>query len=182
MSSTTRIAAALVAMALVGLSPAPASATNVGGGSVTGTVAFTNTGGVPVATAPCRGTTFTLSGRATGIVLNTVLSGHAGDITLSGGGGSTCENAGTAAGTSLTINAIGVGPTGSRVSCSLAGSFVRVAAAVLVDVSGSCSVNYHPAGRVRFLAEVVFTPTVGDGITSNIRAASFAGAFSVIPA
>lgn len=159
---------------------------NVGAGAISGSVTIGGTG-IPLGNQPCEPTTFTFDpgSAATGVVFNTVITGHAGGITLTGGGGSACENALTSTLTTMTITADGTGPTGSRVTCPLlTGAFLRVAAAVQVTVVGQCTVNNFspPTGAVRFTAAAVFVPTQGDGVQTRITKGSFAGTFSVVPA
>lgn len=167
--------------------PAPVDARyNVGAGAVSGSVTIGGAG-IPLGDEPCEATTFTFDpgSTATGVVFNTVITGHAGGITLTGSGGSACENALTATGTTMTLTADGTGPTGSRVTCpSLTGAFLRVAAAVQVNLVGQCTVNNFspPTGAVRFTAAVTFVPTQGDGVETRIKKGSFAGTFSVVPA
>lgn len=156
---------------------------NMGGGALLGNVFF-NGSGVPKAGDPCVSTSFTLSGTAPGAVVNTVLTGHAGPITLTGSGGSSnCETTGLGAGT-LTVAAHGVGPTGSRIDCnSLTGGFIRIGTEVQVSVTGNCVINQFAAGTVTFLAVVQFVPTnPGGGVTTSVTTAAFAGNFVVIPA
>ena len=164
--------------------PAQAQAgTNLGGGALLGNVFFAGNG-VPKAGDPCVSTNFTLSGTAPGAVVNTVLTGHAGPIALTGWGGSTnCEATGLGLG-NITVVAHGVGPTGSTIDCeALVGGFIRVGTEVQVSVTGDCVVNKFAAGKVTFLAVVQFVPTnPGGGVTTSVKTAAFAGNFVVIPA
>lgn len=178
---------AAVVLAIGSLLAVPTAAdagTNLGGGTIQGSV-FLGGSGIPTGSEPCEPTTFLFGpdSKATGSVFNTVITGHVGDITLTGGGGSACENALTSAGTTITVTADGTGPTLSRVTCpSLTGTFIRVAAAVEVNVVGDCTVNNYGTGRVRLLATSVFVPTEGDGVQTRITEGRFLGNFVVIPA
>lgn len=171
--------AAVLGTLLWSPSEVQAAGSNVGGGAFEGTVNFS--AGVPA--TGCRTTSFSLNGTVAGVVLNTVLTGHAGTATIWGGGGSTtCESASTGIGT-LSIGVNGVGPTGSRLTCgSLSGGYIRVGPEVVVSLNGSCTVNNFPAGDVLFLASSAFVPTnVGGGVTTDVTTAAFAGTFVVVP-
>lgn len=169
---------------LVALPTAADAGTNLGSGIIQGSVLIGGSG-IPTGSELCEPTTFLLGpdSKATGAVFNTVITGHVGDITLTGGGGSACENALTSAGTTITVTADGLGPTFSRLTCpSLTGTFIRVASAVEVNVVGDCTVNNFGTGRVRLLASAAFVPTEGDGVQTRITEGSFSGNFVVIPA
>ena len=182
-----RAVLAVVALAagIAATSPPPAQAgTNLGGGAVSGSVTLAGTG-IPTESELCEPTTFTFDpgSTGTGVVFNTVITGHAGGITLTGSGGSACENATTATGTTMTLRAEGVGPTGSRVTCpTLTGAFIRVGPVVEVNLVGSCTVNNFGTGTVRFLAAATFVPTEGDGVQTRIKKGAFAGTFAIVPA
>lgn len=178
------VVAVAAAVSLVG-PPDVEAGTNLGGGVVSGAVTIAGTG-IPLGSEPCETTSFTFdtpTSTATGVVFNTVITGHAGGIKLSGSGGSGCENALTSTLTTMTLTADGTGPTGSRVTCAtLTGNFIRVLTAVEVNIVGNCKVNNFGTGVVRFLATVAFTPTQGDGVNTRITKGNFAGNFEIIPA
>ncbi len=153
----------------------------VGAGSATGAVSFAAPG-VPKTGDPCAATSFSLSGSSEAFAINTVITGYAGPVTLTGSGSSTCESTSAASGL-LTLTASGTGPTGSTVQCtSLTGGYTRVATDVIAQLGGTCVVNNYPA-RVTFVFRGQFVPTgVGAGVTTSIRTATFAGGFAVAPA
>lgn len=166
------------------LLPGPAHAANVGAGAVLGSVTFTNPEGLPPAGPQCADTTFTLQQTvAHAFVLNTVITGYAGSVSLHGSGGGICENATSGFG-SLTVTAEGVvATTGSSLRCStLQGSYIRVLTELTTVLYGNCSVNNFPLNRVTFIAEVNFLP---DNPTTDpdepIWTATFQGAFTVSP-
>jgi hypothetical protein len=152
-------AAAAVLLALVGCLPSAQASWNVGGGTVRGRIDF--------GTGPaCPGTPFRITGTATGLVFNTVIQGDLGDIALTGTG---CEGtSGTTA--TVSMEAHGVGPTGSRIDCyDLDGSYTRNAAVVDLSVTGPCVINNFNTGSMTYRAVVGLAPT-GD----------FAGVITVV--
>lgn len=174
------LAAVIALTALAPPSAAHAAGMNVGAGAFTGTVEFDGAGIPPVA-QPCQPTSFTLDGLAEGVVVNTTIIGYAGDVDLTGSGSTECENA-TASGGSLTIDASGVGPTGSTIDClGLSGHFVRKLSYVEVVLTGDCTINGINTAGIVFVAEAAFHPTEGDGITTNVTAGAFEGGFVVSP-
>jgi len=173
----------LVALVPLALS-SPAEAANVGGGTVMGAVSFTNVGGLPPAGADCANTTFNLHDTvAHAFILNTVITGYAGDVTLNGTGSGTCENATLGMGTlSLSGNGL-VATTGSNISCpTLSGTYIRVLTELTTVLFGDCSVNSFPMTRVTFIAEVNFLPdNVGADLDDPVLTATFQGGFTVSP-
>ena len=160
-----------------------AGAGHAGAGVASGSLTFTNAGGLPPVGAPCVPTTFNVSSTLSGaVVVSTVIVGYAGLITLSGSGASLCENATLGSGSlSLAATGVGLNPA-NRISCpSLRGSFVRLLAEATVVIAGSCTVNGIATANITFVAEVTFAPgTVGTaGITTPITNALFQGAFAV---
>ncbi len=153
----------------------------VGAGSAAGTVSFAAPG-VPKTGDPCAPTSFSLSGSSEAFAINTVITGYAGPITLTGSGSSSCESTSAASGL-LALTASGTGPTGSTVQCTnLTGGYTRVATDVVAQLGGTCVVNNY-AAPVSFVFRGEFAPTgVGAGVTTSIRTASFDGAFLVAPA
>lgn len=178
--ATTVVALAL-SVSFVFPSGAPATTkANVGGGVVEGTAVF-DAPGIPPASANCQPTRFTLQGAtATGVVLNTVITGFPGQMTITGEGRASCTSVVNSDGP-LTITVTGTGPTGSQVDCpALAGTFTRVGLATAVVLSGDCTVNQFGTGRVEFIASLGFVPAQPDS-TGHIPSADFAGTFVVRP-
>jgi hypothetical protein len=149
-----------------------------GAGAISGTVSISP--GVPVFSAKtCVNDTFTFSGTATGL-----LSG--GGKTFIGGlavsaSGSSCDTTNKGSGP-LTATANG-SAGGTTVSCpALSGSFSRTATNVTVSVSGTCTVTDKKGSasiaQKLNIAVSEFIPTKGNGITTPVTGASFAGQFT----
>ncbi|MGH2955499.1 MAG: hypothetical protein ACRDL6_00690, partial [Solirubrobacterales bacterium] len=120
---------------------------------------------VPAAGEPCAPSAFDLQAISNSFVLNTVISGHVGNIRIGGSGGSECESAREASG-AIAITKIGNGPTGSGLRCPppdspdpLVGTYERTATALSISVTGQCWINYYRPRPVTFRAEVAFVPT-----------------------
>lgn len=136
---TIAFGAAALLLAGIGLAPSADAAWNVGGGTFSGTR-------TPAADPGC----FALAGKATGLVLNTVLTGDIGDIVFVG---SDC-------GGTLTVTAYGEGPTGSRIDCAkLTGTGAASAATLDLALTGPCLVNKFNTGPIDFVARTALSPT-----------------------
>jgi hypothetical protein len=99
-------------------------------------------------------------------------------LTFSGSGGSACENAEQGNGP-ITISATG----DDSVKCpTLTGRYIRVLSHVDVTAAGGCTINGVPA-QISFTFQGGFVPTnPGEGVTSPVTSAIFAGAVAVFPA
>lgn len=163
--------------------PPPPTGNNVGGGTVQGSVSF-DAPGVPPVLDPCTDTTFTYTGTVDGAVVNTAATSFAGPVTITGGGGSQCENALFAEGT-LDVEAHGEGPDGSTIDCaSLTGTYRRVLLTAGVDVRGRCEINGFATADVTFVAALAVHPEAEDtgaGVTGPLEEASFEGSFTMSP-
>lgn len=161
--------------------PDPTRPPNVGGGPVTGAVTFVDSTGVPPGGAPCASTSFVFDGSSESAWVNGSGTAYAGRLSITANGGSDCETATTGAG-DITVWASGTSAVG-RLECGpLAGTFTRVLTDVTVTVNGDCVINDFPAIRIAFVAKGEFVPTTpGEGLTSPVTAALFAGAFAVLP-
>lgn len=168
------------------VSPPP----NNGVGQVSGEVLFGGAG-QPGILQDCAETTFTIGNTVTtnpttvdeasnGIILNISGSVYSGPFSLSGTGQGACANAVAGSGT-LAVEVTGQGPTGGRIHCSLSGHFARVLANVEVALSGVCTINNNRTGNVIFRAQVLFRPDPGQGLTTPVMRAVFAGFFTVTP-
>lgn len=184
----TGAAVLLLSAAFLGTGLPDADAgSNVGAGTASGRVNFAGDGIPPAGESEdCVATSFSLDAdltMATGLVLNTVLTGYLGDVHLSGSGASECENITGAAG-DLTLTATGTGPTGSKITClTLSGDYTRAGAVVHAVLFGNCTINSFPVSRIRFIADVAFhTVNENGGVSENIRTGDFAGTFTVSPA
>lgn len=188
---------------------------NSGGGDSRGTITYTSTTKLPKAFAGCaRNLTFTLGqpGRPEGwmseaFVFNTVISGFAGPVSMTGHGGSdgnlNCENYSSGAGV-LTVSLTGdptKNPTESKLDCrddygdlskskSLTGRYTRVFSSMVVILSGRCLVNDYATGPVTFIAEIQAVPgdpvpddpSGGEGITRSVTTLHTTGTFILVPA
>lgn len=160
--------------------PDPSRPPNIGGGDVSGTVSFSEA--VPPSNAPCAATHFTFDGMSASAWLNGSVTFFVGPLTVSGEGGSACENATSGSG-NLTVHVNGNGP-GGRLECLiLTGTFARVGTDVIIVVTGNCEINGREAFRVTFQARGEFLPVnPGEGIIVPVTKAAFAGGFVVVPA
>lgn len=166
------------------------SPANIGAGQVSGEVTYTNPGGLPGALSPCAETTFdigttvvepTVDGVSNGIVLNIAGSQYAGSFKITGSGTGDCANALAGSG-SLSVSITGTGPTNGNINCSLTGGYARVLSDVGVAVAGSCTINGLTTGNVNFRGQVAFRADPGQGLTSPVTHAVFAGYFTVTAA
>jgi len=195
------VAAVVAALALFNLT-APASAATYAGGEVTGTVAVSP--GTPLdATTPCGPTTYTFSSTNITGVFATVSGASAttatGSVAVTASGGSACESSATASG-SVTINSCAGGGTvlasttasdigkPAALTCAGSGVFVRVGAAVAVQLTLTICVT-TPSGTTCATARVVvaaaFVPTLAglgckdaNGVPHCVTQATFAGVFA----
>lgn len=150
----------------------------VGGGELDAVLTYGSAG---VSHGSCAPTTFDFSGRSAAAVINLSLVGFVGPVVVSGGGGSSCENASFGEG-AITLNATGTGPTGSSISCpSLDGGYTRVAAVLVVRVDGWCTVNNFTMHAELTISAGYVTTEPGGGVTVPFRRATAAGAFTVVP-
>lgn len=179
--------AALLAVLALAMTVLPSSAangaagSNIGGGVAKGTVTFDPLFPVPPGPA-CGETRFTLEGESQAVVVNTIIKGYAGNIDLSGSGGSTCETATGGAG-GLTINAESTG--NDFLSCEgLTGSYSRALTDVHAQLGGTCTVNDLSGIPVTLVFHGQFVPEgVEDGAGSEepVTAAEFVGAYTLLP-
>lgn len=166
---------------------------NTGAGEVSGGTTF-DLPGLPGILQPCANTSFRVTSAVSaptlpptqvmasaGAVINVQGTEYVGPFNLNGLGRGACANA-TAGSGSLSLTALGTGPTGGTISCVLSGGFARVGSDVEVAVAGSCTINHLATGNVNFRAEVEFRPDPGQGLNSPVRHATFAGYFTVTPA
>lgn len=160
--------------------PDPTRPPNVGGGPITGSVAFTPPG-VPPIDEQCAATDFDITGSSEAAWVNGSGEVYLGPLTLTGDGGSDCEHAGAGSGT-LTVSAVGESDVGSLACGPLDGSYTRALTDMTVIVSGDCEINGFEVVRVSFVAKVEVRPAPdGAGITEPVMTAEFDGAFNVIP-
>jgi hypothetical protein len=155
----------------------PASAAVSGAGTVVGTVNI-NGAGIPTLTQPKAATTYKFGAvNITGVFHSANGGTFAGTIKIPAGvtGGSPSENAAGGKGTvnSFAISGSGVG----SISGSCHGTFSRTLSIVTVNLVCSVSVAGKPMQAAKVTVVANFTPTSGNGITSPIKAANFAGTY-----
>lgn len=191
---------------------------NTGGGDSRGVITYTSLAKLPKAFAECaRNLTFTLGqpGQPAGwmseaFVFNTVISGFAGPVSMTGHGGSdglrNCENYSSGAGV-LTVALQGYNemteskldcrddypnqdPVAKEKSASLTGRYTRVFSTMTVILSGRCLVNDFATGPVTFVASIQAVPgdpvpddpSGGEGITRSVTTLHTTGTFILAPA
>lgn len=162
--------------------PDPSRPPNVGGGNVTGDVTFLDGTGVPPVGADCAATKFDFEGGSDSAWVNGSGTAYIGPITIRASGGAVCETATTGDG-ALTVTAFGTSELGELECGPLLGRYTRVASDVTVIVTGDCVINNFPAVRIGFVAKGEFLPSNdGGGLTEPVTAATFTGAFTIVPA
>jgi len=163
-------------LALIGVL-APHSATAAPSQTISGiattTVTFQGTG-LPALPTLCSPVTFTMSGGATGVEVTGGVGVEL--LTLSGRGGSGCEDVSFGAGT-VTVTA--VSQFFGWTTCGpLNGTYFRFGASVVLDVVGPCSIQGGPSVTTGVVVGGALVPSnVGGGVLAPITSASFAGAF-----
>ena len=185
----------LVAVIATVWGPAPgasaATQPNAGEAAFSGQVRFAGHGISPLNT-PCRPASFTFSAEATISLANGagsqgawVLAPPFGAL-LTGSGLSTCENV-LVGGGLVSFNAIDVvNPvTAARLRCTgMSGAYTRQLADLAAVLGGSCAIDSFDAGKVTLYVKANFAPSggTGNGVTTNVTAASLNGTFTVVPA
>lgn len=185
---------------------------NTGAGYSRGAITYTSTTKLPKAFSVCaRDLTFKLGDGVTpdtgwasdAFVFNTVISGFAGPVQITGGGSSdnSCESYSTGGGV-MAVDLQGKAtdnPTGSTLDCrdsfpdtpdrsqssTLRGRYTRVLSNLVVILTGKCVVNSRGTGQVTFIAVVEAVPADvqnGEGVTGSVERLTTAGAFVLVPA
>jgi hypothetical protein len=186
---------------------------NTGAGYSTGAITYTTGTKLPKAFGECEynlefklgdGTTPNTGWASDAFVFNTVISGFAGPVTMTGGGDSdtSCESYSSGGGV-MTVDLRGKAqdnPTGSTLDCrddypdqdpvtkpksqSLSGRYTRVLSNMVVILTGKCLVNSFATGQVTFVAVVQAVPADvqnGEGVTGSVERLTTAGAFVLVP-
>lgn len=165
------------------------SPSSSGGGEVNGDATFDNPG-LPGILMECETTHFTLGPivaapdeppASGGIAINIQGAAYVGPFELSGYGDGDCANALAGSGT-LNVVVEGHNTFGGAFHCDLTGGFARSLSDVQIAVAGNCTINGLVTGRVNFRSEVQFRPDPGQGLTTRVTHAIFAGYFTVTPA
>lgn len=198
------VAATLGPVAAAHGDPLPLEPRNSGGGASSGAITYDTP--LPGADAPCKRTqNFTLGvpidpnergWASNAFVFNTVISGYAGPVTMSGSGtsGNGCESYALGGG-SMVIAVEGYNElTESTLDCrdgfhpdssSLRGIYTRVGPDMTIVLSGKCLVNRFGTGLVTFVARIQVVPSNlsgGAGVTAPVTSAKTAGVFVLAPA
>ncbi len=175
-TSRALILFAILAALAVLMSVTGASAQTQGGGTVVGTVTI-NGAGIPTATQPREATTYSFGAiNITGVFRNAGGT-FAGTIAIPAGvqGGSPSENTvggmGTVNGFSFTGSGVGT------ISGTCSGSFNRNLSIVIVNLNCSASINGGAPQGALVTVAAQFTPTQGNGVTTRVTQANFAGAY-----
>jgi hypothetical protein len=178
---------------------------NVGGGASMGTINYVGTPLPQVGALCARNLSFTLGNvddgatggwRSDAFVFNTVISGFAGPVKMTGGGNSntSCESYSLGGGR-LTVSLEGFHPiTEAKLDCRdigdptksspLTGQYTRVLSDLTVVLTGRCLVNEFATGLVTFAARIQATPADVqnlEGFTGPVRTLVTTGSFALAP-
>jgi hypothetical protein len=171
------LAIAIVSALAVLAAMAPATAAVTGGGTVVGTVTI-NGSGIPTATQPQAATTYSFGAvNITGTFRSANGGLFAGTIKIPAGvtGGSPSENT---LGGKGSVNFFSFSGTGvGTISGTCSGTFKRNVSVVTVKLSCSVSVAGKPAQSAKVVVNANFTPTNGNGLTTPVKSANFAGVY-----
>lgn len=158
-----------------------------GGGVADGSVHFTTP--FPAGCCPFGSDVWTMSGSGVGNVANSGITDYPGPINLGGSGSSGSASLAGESGT-ITVTASGQNGTGGFIYCdgtnsstALTGGYTRFLSVVVVDVTGTCNMNFW-ISTDEFTAAGVFLPDPtkpnnGNGITAPINYAIFAVGFTI---
>jgi len=158
----------------------PASAAVTGAGTVVGTVTI-NGSGIPTATQAKELTTYSFGAvNITGIFRSANGGNFVGTIKIPAGvqGGTTPpgENTLGGKGTVNTFTISGSGGVGT-IAGSCGGTFSRNVSIVIVNLTCNVSVAGKPSQVAKVTVLANFTPTTGNGVTTRVKKASFAGVY-----
>jgi hypothetical protein len=148
-----------------------------GAGGVVGDLDYDEPGLPRIACAP---TSFDVDAQAGAALVDVVVSGFAGPLTLTGSGESPCEDATLGFGT-LTLTGAGVAPNGAQISCPVVqGPYTRVGSELVATLTGECIVNGFDTGPLTWTYSVQAVPvSTGAGTTAPITRTTFNGTFAV---
>jgi len=174
----------VLAVASVVLASLPAQATIAGGGEVVGNVTITNPGCIPVATAAKKPVTYTFSDVVlTGSFTDTskVFAGPIDVANVKGAslpaGDNTIEGHGTVNSALDRATFTGTSLNGTKIAGNFYGTYDRAGSIVLVDLNVSASIDGAAPQATKIHVSAQFSPSQGDGFSSPVCAASFAGPF-----
>ena len=157
----------------------PAWAAATGGGTVVGSVHINGTG-IPTATQPKALTTYSFGAVSiTGFFHSSNGGTFAGIIKIPAGvtGGTTPPGENTLGGKG-TVNSFNFTGSGlGKISGTCAGTFSRNVSIVVVTLQCTASVAGKPSVPAKVTVIANFTPTKGNGVTTRVTDANFAGLY-----
>lgn len=173
-SKVTLVVAAFAMLAtLLGVMSSQAATT--GGGTVVGTVTI-NAPGIPPLNKHCQATSYSFGAITITGVFSSSRKNFAGTIKIPAGvtGGSPCENTNSGSGS---VNSFSFTGSGSgTISGTCAGTFKRTVSVVTVSLGCNATIDGLP-GHTNVGVTAQFSPTKGNGITTNVQQANFAGVY-----
>jgi hypothetical protein len=159
----------------------PASAAVTGAGSVVGTVTI-NGSGIPTVTQAKELTTYSFGAvNITGVFRSANGGTFIGTIKIPAGvqGGTVAPGENTLGGKG-TVNPFAISGSGGvgTISGTCGGTFSRNVSIVVVALGCNVSVAGKPAQAAKVTVVANFTPTSGNGATTRVKQASFAGVYA----
>lgn len=180
LSRRRTLAGCVVALTAAVASMLPASAQVAGGGAVQLTISIDAPGLAPVDALACSPVTFSVGGNTQVAAVD--VSGqtdYVGPLAVTGSGSSSCADLERNFFGFITLSVSGSNHTGTVSCTSLAGDYIRVGAAVTVQVAGGCVIN-GSAVSITLLASGVFEPTQGNGVTTSVTQGLYTGPFALV--
>lgn len=177
MRSVSRMTLVVAAFAMLatGLVAVSSPASTVGGGTVVGTVTI-NAPGIPPLNKPCHATSYKFGAITITGAFRSGTKNFLGTIKIPAGvtGGSPCENANSGSGSvnSFSFTGSGVG----TISGTCSGSFKRTVSIVTVSLGCNATIS-GLSGHTTVAVAAQFTPTKGNGVTTSVQQANFAGEY-----
>jgi hypothetical protein len=170
------------ATAVVSWASVPAGAqvvSVVGGGVVQLTITLASPGLAPVLALTCAPDSFTVSGNTQVASIDVAdQQDYIGPLAVTGSGGAPCADLERDFFGFITLSVNGSNQTGTVSCATLSGDYVRVGAAVTVQVAGGCVVNGFRV-VITLIATGIFQPTQGDGIVTPVLQGQYTGPFAV---
>lgn len=177
--SAAILTASVATVLVVGLAAVPAGAAVNGAGSAIGNVTIGGSG-IPTLNEPKAPTTYTFQAVN---LLGTFRSANggtfAGLIKIPAGvtGGSPSENTLQGKGSVNKFSFSGTTSGNIKISGTCSGTFGRTLSIVIVNLNCSVSVGGKPSQSAKVTVAAQFTPTQGNGVTTRVKKASFAGVY-----
>jgi hypothetical protein len=171
----TAIVAVVAVLAMI----APANAAVTGAGTVVGTVTI-NGSGIPTVTQPKALTTYKFGAVNITGIFKASAGQFIGTVAIPAGvtGGTTAPGENTLGGKGYvnSFTATGKGVVG-KFSAVCSGKFTRNVSIVQVNLTCNATISGKPAGVAKVTVVANFTPTTGNGVTTRVKAANFAGVY-----